>query len=265
MSKNIILITGASSGIGKEFALQIDPHFHNVDEIWLIARRKELLNQTAEALQHKTRVIAMDITKEAQLERLTDMLTEHHACIRMLINCAGYGLMGEFADAETEEGVPRGQLGMVRLNCEALTHMTYCCIPFMKQGSRILQLASSAAFLPQPGFAVYAASKAYVLSFSRAIGEELQSRGIYVTSVCPGPVDTPFFDIAEKTGSTLAIKKLTMVTADKVVAQALRDSYNKRPLSVCSLPIKAFYVLTKRIPHRFILRVMDLLKKGTKD
>lgn len=265
MSKNIILITGASSGIGKEFALQIDLHFHNVDEIWLISRRKELLHRTAKALQHKTRVIAMDITKEAQIERLTDMLTEHHACIRMLINCAGYGLMGDFADAETEEGIPKGQLDMVRLNCEALTHMTYCCIPFMKKGSRIIQLASSAAFLPQPGFAVYAASKAYVLSFSRALGEELLNRGIYVTSVCPGPVDTPFFEIAEKNGSTLAIKKLTMVTADKVVAQALRDSYNRHSLSVCSLPMKAFYIMTKRIPHRWILFVMGYLKKGTKD
>ena len=85
----------------------------------------------------------------------------------------------------------------------------------MRWGSRIIQLASSAAFLPQPGFSVYAATKSYVLSFSRALGEELKNAGIYVTSVCPGPVDTPFFDIAEATGSTLAVKKYTMVTADR--------------------------------------------------
>ena len=87
---------------------------------------------------------------------------------------------------------------MIRLNCEALTNLTHRVIPFMRRGSRIIQLASSAAFVPQPDFAVYAASKAYVLSFSRAIGKELSDQGIYVTAVCPGPVRTPFFDIAKK-------------------------------------------------------------------
>lgn len=262
MAKNIILITGASSGIGKEFALQVDPYFHNIDEIWLVARRREQLEETAAQLKHKTRVIPMDITKEASQMRLTEMLELHSACICMLINCAGYGHMGEFADAPEIAGVPKGQLGMVRLNCEALTHITYRCIPFMKRNSRIIQLASCAAFLPQPYFAVYAASKSYVLSFSRALGEELRKKGIYVTSVCPGPVDTPFFDIAEKFGSTLAIKKLTLVKADKVVALALKDSYHRKPLSVCSFLIRAFFTVSKLLPHQLILTIMRLFKKG---
>lgn len=261
MSKNIILITGASSGIGREFALQIDPHFNNIDEIWLVARRKELLNELSASMKHKTRILAMDITKEAQLQRLTDMLSDHCACIRMLINCAGYGLMGNFASSEAEDGVPDGQLGMIRLNCEALVHMTHCCIPFMAKGSRIIQLASSAAFLPQPGFAVYAATKSFVLSFSRALGKELKEKDIYVTSVCPGPVDTPFFEIAEKYGKTLSIKKLTMVSADKVVSLALKDSYYKRSVSVCSPMIKAFRVLTKFFPHSLILTVIGFIKE----
>ena len=260
MAKSIVIITGASSGMGREFAMQLDAHLRKTDEIWLIARRKERLKEVAEKMRNNVRIISMDITKESQMERLTDMLQDHDCVIKMLVNCAGYGILGDFANLTVEE-----QTGMVRTNCEALTHITHTCIPFMKKNSRIINMASSASFIPQPGFAVYAATKSYVNSFSLALGQELKNKGIYVTSVCPGPVDTPFFDIAEKTGSTLAIKKLTMVTADKVVAQALRDSYNKRPLSVCSLPIKAFYVLTKRIPHRFILRVMDLLKKGTKD
>lgn len=257
MSKNIIVITGASSGIGLEFARQADPYFSNIDEIWLIARSRHRLEETAASLCHKTRVLAMDITKDAQLERLEDTLTEHGAVIRMLINCAGYGLMGDFEGQELESA-----LGMVRLNCEALTHMTYRCLPFMRRGSRIIQLSSSAAFLPQPGFAVYAATKSYVLSFSRALGEELRGREIYVTSVCPGPVDTPFFDIAEKNGTTLSIKKYTMVDADRVVAQAFRDSYLKRTMSVCSLPIQAFEVLTKCAPHQLLLRAMSAMKRG---
>lgn len=255
MSKNVILITGASSGIGLEFVHQIDAHFSNIDEIWLISRSRERLKEIGKTARHKTRILAMDITKEAQLERLADTLEEQQAVVRMLINCAGYGFMGDFDNMETE-----GQLGMIRLNCEALTHVTHRCLPYMHKNSRIIQLASSAAFIPQPGFAVYAATKSYVLSFSRAIGEELKSRGIYVTSVCPGPVDTPFFDIAERNGTTLSIKKYTMVDTAQVVEKALRDSYLKRPKSVCSLPIQAFEVLAKCVPHQALLQIISLLK-----
>jgi len=253
---NVVIITGASSGIGREFALQMDQYFTNIDEFWLIARRKDKLQELSEEMQHKTRILAMDITKDAQLERLEDTLADKNAVVRMLINCAGYGLMGSFASQEREE-----MLGMVRLNCEALTNITHRLIPYMRRGSRIIQLASSAAFLPQQDFAVYAASKSYVLSFSRALGRELWEKGIYVTSVCPGPVDTPFFEIAERTGTTLAIKKFTMVDVTSVVSKALRDSYYKRSLSVCSLPIKSFRLLAKVLPHEVLLSIVAQLKK----
>lgn len=253
---NVIIITGASSGIGMEFALQMDRYFTNIDEFWLIARSRERLKELAGVLQHKTRILSMDITKEAQLERLEDTVTEKEAVVRMLINCAGYGLMGDFSGQSHEE-----MLGMVRLNCEALTSITHRMIPYMRRGSRIIQMASSAAFVPQPGFAVYAATKAYVHSLSQALGQELKDKEIYVTSVCPGPVDTPFFDIAEKTGSTLSVKKYTMVTAERVVALALKDSYHRRSKSVCSVPIQAFEGMTKLVPHQVILDAMTLLKK----
>lgn len=252
---NVIVITGASSGIGMEFALQMDRYFSNIDEFWLIARRRDKLQEVAALMNHKTRILAMDIAKDAQLERLEDTLIEKGAVVRMLINCAGYGLMGPFEEQDRE-----GSLGMVRLNCEALTNITHRLIPFMRRGSRIIQIASSAAFLPQPDFAVYAATKSYVLSFSRALGQELKDKGIYVTGVCPGPVDTPFFEIAEKNGTTLAIKKLTMVDAEAVVEKALRDSYFKRNVSVCSLPIQCMQIGAKIVPHDLILNVMKLLK-----
>lgn len=253
---NIIVITGASSGIGMEFARQMDDYFTNIDEFWLIARRADKLSELAKKLRHKTRVLPMDLTDKAALNSLEDTVIAQNATVRMLINCAGYGLMGYFCEQETE-----GELGMIRLNCEALTEVTHRMIPYMKRGSRIIQLASSAAFLPQPDFAVYAATKAYVLSFSRALGEELKGAGIYVTSVCPGPVDTPFFDIAEATGSTLSVKKYTMVDAADVVALALRDSYLKKEMSVCSLPIKSFHVLAKAVPHGAILKAVEIMKR----
>lgn len=253
---NIIIITGASSGIGREFARQMDGHFDRTEEFWLVARSREKLEALAKDLKHRTRIFAMDITREESLDALEEAVFQSRAVVRILIGCAGYGIMGSFCEQE-----PRLETGMVRLNCEALTDLTHRMIPYMRRGSRIIQMASSAAFLPQPGFAVYAATKAYVLSFSRALGEELKNAGIYVTSVCPGPVDTPFFDIAEATGSTLAVKKYTMAEASRVVALALKDSYYRRPVSVCSLPIKALWALSKAVPHSAILHVMAQMKK----
>lgn len=252
---NIIIITGASSGLGVEFALQLDNVFHHIDEIWLIARRKKEMLEVAQYLEHTTRVLDMDITNEEQMKRFQKLLADEKPVIRMLVNCAGYGIMGDFAASNISE-----ELGMIDVNCKALTQMTYLCIPYMRKNSRIIELASSAAFLPQPNFAVYAATKSYVYSFSRALNQELRPKKIYVTAVCPGPVDTPFFDIAEKTGSTLAVKKLTLVRADQVVKRAISDAYHKHEKSVYSAWIKSFDVVSKVIPHRAILEFMRLLK-----
>lgn len=252
---NIIIITGASSGMGLEFALQLDDIFDRIDEIWLIARRKKEMLEVAQFMKHTTRALDMDLTNSADMQRLENLLKEKKPAIRMLVNCAGYGIMGDFSEGEKAQ-----LLGMIDLNCRALTEMTYMCIPYMRKNSRIIQLASSAAFLPQPNFAVYAASKSYVHSFSRALARELAPRKIYVTSVCPGPVDTPFFDIAEKNGSTLSIKKLAIAKADKVVKLAIEDSFKKKERSVYSGLIRGFEVMAKAVPHKVILKMMDYMK-----
>lgn len=257
MAKSIVIITGASSGIGREFALQLDAHLRKTDEIWLIARRKERLKEVAGKLRNNVRIISMDITKDSQMERLADMLSDYDCRIRMLINCAGYGILGDFEELSAEE-----QTGMIRTNCEALTHITHTCLPFMTQNTRIINMASSASFIPQPGFAVYAATKSYVNSFSLALGQELKHKGIYVTSVCPGPVDTEFFDIAEGRGhDVLTIKKYVMADDSSVVKKALKDSCNKKPQSVYSLPMISFQVLCKMVPHGILLPMIHRMKK----
>ena len=248
---NIAIITGASSGLGHEFAFQMDNIFHNIDEFWLIARRKDKMEELSKMLRTKTRIISMDITKESSLEVLSLLLDEKQPIIRMLINCAGYGMLGSFDESNLYE-----QTGMVDLNCKSLIEMTHLCIPFMKKNSRIIQLASSAAFVPQEQFAVYAASKSFVLSFSRALKQELKEKEIYVTTVCPGPIETEFFDRAEQHGSTLAVKKIAMVDAPDVVKHALKASYYKKELAIYSVLMKGFYFLTKVVPHRIILLAM---------
>ena len=246
------LVTGASSGIGRAVAICLS---QCGARLALIARRKEEMLKVAECMEHTTRRLDMDVTNEAHMKRLAHLLQDEKPVIRMLVNCAGYGVMGNFTKLNRKE-----ELGMIDVNCKALTDMTYLCIPYMRKNSRIIQLASSAAFMPQPYFAVYAASKSYVYSFSRALSEELRSRRIYVTAVCPGPVDTPFFDIAEKDGKTLSIKKLTLASPEKVVERAIADSFHKKKISVYNPYIRAFHVLAKIVPHQWILFIMRFLK-----
>ena len=252
--KNIIIVTGASSGIGQEFLLQMDTAFSNIDEFWLIARRKERMEELAKYLEHKTKIILMDVQDEYAMDDLENMLEAEEAVVRILVNAAGFGILGEFDELSLEE-----QLDMLRVNCEALTKMTYICLPYMPKGSRIIQMASAAAFLPQRNFAVYAATKSYVLSFSRALNKELNYRGVYVTAVCPGPVNTEFFDIAEKYHNNLSIKKLVMISAESCVKAALKASYHKKSIVIPGIPMKAFALASKLLPHELILKLTDMV------
>lgn len=253
---NVIIITGASSGMGREFALQLDRGLKTIDEFWLVARRVDRLKELASSMRHRVKILPLDLANEADLHLFGEVLQEEKPVVRMLINCAGYGMIGDFMDIPLKE-----QAGEVDLNCRALVEVTYACLTYMRRKSRIIQLASSAAFLPQPGFSVYAASKSFVLSFSRALREELKEKQIYVTAVCPGPVRTEFFDIAEQYGATLSIKKYTMVEADRVVREALAASCKNHPMSVCSLPIKAFWAMTRVMPQDPVIHITHLLKK----
>ena len=173
----------------------------------------------------------------------------------MLVNAAGFGKSGTVEEIAGES--PKIQTDMVDLNCRALTRMTLMCLPYLSRGSRIINLASAAAFCPQPSFAVYAATKSYVLSFSRGLGAELRRRGIYVTAVCPGPVDTEFFTVSGRLDNPW--KKLTMVKAPRVVHQALIDSRKRKEMSVCGLPMKAAHVGAKLLPHGLILKTEERL------
>ena len=138
------------------------------------------MKELSKSMRHRVKILPLDLTREADIDLFREVIQEERPKVRMLINCAGYGLIGDFASLSAEE-----QAGELTLNCRALMEITHACLPYMKEKSRILQFASSAAFLPQPGFAVYAATKAFVLSFSRALREELKERKIFVTAVCP--------------------------------------------------------------------------------
>ena len=232
----IALITGASSGLGREFARQIPKLYQNLDEIWVVARRAERLNELEMELKVPVRIFDGDLNQDYIYKKL--------------VNAAGYGKIGTFCEYGWKE-----ETGMVDLNCRSLTRMTALCLPYMHCGSRIVNLSSAAAFGPQPGFAVYAATKSYVYSLSMALGRELKGSGIYVTAVCPGPVDTEFFD---HTGKEVAsVKKKFRADAKDVVRKALIDSARGKKTSVYGLSMKAAWVASKIVPDSVIVAVME--------
>ena len=247
----IAIVTGASSGMGREAAYQIGDRFSGIDEIWVLARRRERLDEMCGRIPARIRCFAADITDPEGRGRIQAALEETKPEVKLLINAAGFGVIGR-VDTLSEETV----CGMVRLNCEALCAMTGMVLPYMGMNGRILQFASAAAFLAQPEFGVYAATKAFVLSYSRALGAELQRKGICVTAVCPGPVKTEFFDIAEREHPIPAYKKLVMADPKKVVRKALTDSMAGRPVSVYGVIMKLFCVAAKILPHGLILKLM---------
>ncbi|WP_347474965.1 SDR family NAD(P)-dependent oxidoreductase [Clostridium sp. AF50-3] len=196
----IAIITGASSGMGREAARQLADRFSGLQEVWLIARRMDRMQELERTLPIPARCFSIDLTDASQRETLENELAARKPNVKLLVNASGFGKIGTVGNLPLDD-----ETGMIELNCEALCAVTHMVLPYMSENSRILQFASAASFLPQPGFAIYAATKAFVLSYSRALREELRPRRIGVTAVCPGPVKTEFFDIAETTGRFLFI------------------------------------------------------------
>lgn len=256
---NIALVTGASSGMGRELLFQIADRFSGIGEIWAIARREERLLEVSRQLPVPLRIFSLDLCERESLETLKEALQLHRPEIRILVNAAGYGKIGCVGNLSLED-----ETGMVALNCEALCAVTHLALPYMPKRSRILQFASSAAFLPQPEFAIYAATKAFVLSYSQALHAELAGREIAVTAVCPGPVKTEFFDIAETTGQVPLYKRLAMANPKKVVRLALRDSMMGRRISIYGPLMKGFYVLCRLVPHSWLLQAMTIVNRHDK-
>ena len=224
----IAIVTGASSGLGREFVRQITRLYKNLDEIWVVARRAERLEELKEKLPVYIRVFAGDMEEDLIYKQVLNRLENQNPDVRMLVNAAGFGKMGTIEEIAAED--KKLQLRMIDLNCRGLTEMTLTCLPYMSKGSRIINVASAAAFCPQSGFAVYAATKSYVLSFSKGLGAEVRKKGIIVTAVCPGPVDTEFFDVAGTNNSLM--KKKVLSDAPSVVRKALIDARNRKSMSV---------------------------------
>lgn len=245
--KKIAVITGASSGMGRSFAKKLDAS-RSFDEIWLIARRLDKLEELAKELTAAAKPISLDLTDGESFVKYKELLEAEKPQIDVLVCAAGFGRFGTFTEMPLE-----AQLRMVDLNVKALVAVTYESIPYMTSGSQIYELDSLSSFQPVPYINVYGSTKAFVLSFSRALNVELVTKGIHVMAVSPGWVKTEFFDHAVTDNTIVYYNRY--YEADEVVDRALRDMKKGKDLSICGFPVRAQVFFTKLLPHRLIMKI----------
>lgn len=248
---NIAIITGASSGMGSYFAIHTEAIRKDIDEIWLIARRQENLEKLAKQLKVKTRVVVMDITSPEALEDYKKLLESQKANVSLLINNAGFGKLGDFSELTADENA-----GMIRLNCEALTVITSLTLPYMNEGAEIINSCSIASFAPNTRMAVYSSTKAYVMSFSRALREELKKRKINVLAACPGPMDTEFLSVAGiDKGKSHTFDMLPRVNPSEMAKKSIIASKRKKAVYTNKAFYKFYRILAKLLPHSLVMKM----------
>lgn len=257
---NIAIVTGASSGMGREFVRQLSG-WVSVDEIWVIARREDALEELKTETAVPVRPLPLDLLKESSFETLQAMLRDEKPNIRLLVNAAGFGKFGAYHRISATD-----DSRMIDLNCKALVLMTRLCLPHMKTGSHILQLDSLSAFQPVPCITTYGATKAFVLSYSRAMNRELRPSGIRMMAMNPGWVKTEFFDHAMKTNSGEVQYFNRLYEAKDVVATGLHDLYKTRKdYSVHGLPVRNQVRAVKLVPHRIVMTIWQNQQKKAKN
>lgn len=252
----IAVFTGASSGMGREFVKQICEK-KKFDEVWVIARRLDRLEELKNEIDSPLRCISLDLTKRESYDEYKALLDEHKPEVEVLVNASGFGRFGAFSDIPLDD-----QLSMIDLNDKALVAITYMTLPYLVKGSEVYQVDSLSSFQPVPYIGVYGATKAFVLSFTRAINAELRHTGIKMMAVCPGWVKTEFFDHAVTDESVITYYN-KFFTADEVVKRALYDMKKGRDVSVCGFSIRAQVLLTKLLPHKAVMKIW-LKQQGKK-
>ena len=244
---NIAIITGASAGIGRELIYAVDQE-NICDEIWVIARRRERLEELQSRCRHPLRPVPLDLSSEAALTEYEALLASQKPNVSLLINAAGCGAFGPFEECDLSQ-----QENSIRLNVLALTALCCLTLPYMTAGSSIINLGSNSAWQPVPYQAVYGASKSYVLSFSRALGRELRPRGIHVMCVCPGWIKTEFQETAHHEEYIRYVDR--WYTPEAVAAQTMKDLKKKKTISILGSPVRRQVRLVKLLPVRWVMEI----------
>ena len=262
--KKIIIVTGASSGMGKEFIHQILEKESNIDEIWAITRNKERLNELKEEISNKIVPLKLDLSKEEDLIKYKEHIDKEKPNVIILANCAGFGKFDHSENIDTNI-----KLNMIDLNVKAPVALIDYTIPYMKDHSMIMNIASCAGFQPLPYINDYAATKSFVLSYSRALNKELKYKKIHVLAVTPYWTKTEFFNRAiDEEKKKVVINYNAMYEAKDVMELAIKDLYNfKKDVSCYGFVTRFQKLLAKILPHKIIMKIWENQQKldGTPD
>lgn len=252
----VAIVTGASSGIGKSFFLSLNEKKENIDEIWVVARNKERLDELAALTDIPIRVFALDLSDAASAGVIKEALENGDITVTYLICASGFG---RFTSIESDELSVLEN--MVDLNCRSIVSITKVVMPYLKKDSLVILIASVAAFQPIPYIAVYAATKSFVLSYGRALNRELKKTGARCLCVCPFWTKTAFFERAV-TEDNVVKKYAVMYEPENIVKQAWRDAAKKsKDVSVYGLYAKGQSLLVKMLPHKMVMNVWQNQQK----
>ena len=247
---SIAILTGASAGLGQSFFRSLLTRHPDLSGIWLIARRRERLEQMAADSPIPVTVISADLTDPAAYDALGERLQAEGEKVQVLINNAGLGELDNVIDSDW-----RTQSRMVDLNCRALTAVTTVVLPFMERGGFVLNVCSIASFCPNTRMTVYSSTKAYVMSFTKGLREELKPHGINALAVCPGPMRTEFLDVANIGERSKMFKTLPYSDPDKVADRALVLAGKGRCVYTPKLLFKFYRLLAKSVPHCIMMKI----------
>jgi len=257
MNEKIAIITGATGGIGTEFVRQLMGK--EIDKIWAVARnekklaalKKQMSGQINEKAKGVSEIqiegVIIDLSKEQELGKLRKKLEKEKPLVKYLVNNAGIAKFGSYEEF-TEEEIST----TIDINCKVPARLCQMCIPYMERGSRILNISSASSFQPTPYINLYAATKVFLRSYTRALNVELKDKGITATAVCPGWVDT---ELLPKELNGKKVKFPGIVTVKKVVADAMKDAEKGRDMSVCSLFVKCQHTNVKFLPQRLVMKI----------
>ncbi len=248
-NKIIAIVTGASAGLGREF-VKILVEREELDEIWAIARNQQKLDALVNEFGNKVKVFSRDLSNKEQIKEFAGTIEREGVMIRYLINNAGFAKFCSYDDLSVDES-----LDMIDLNVKGLVAMGLVCIPYMKRGSHLINIASQASFQPLPYQNIYSSTKAFVRNYTRALNVELRDKGIVATAVCPGWMKTDLIDNGLIGAAKATSRFCMMVTPDVVAKKAIRDADKNKDISVYSFYVKLAHLVAKILPQRIMMKI----------
>lgn len=256
---SIAIITGASGGIGSEFARQLK-QLGLADEFWFVARSENKMQALADELGVKAKIIGADLTEQEGIDKVRIALEEEKPRVKFLINASGFGNFGAFDELSEDEVVK-----MIDLNVKALVLLTHITVPYMERGGRIIQLGSGSCFTPLPYFNIYSSSKVFVLHYTKALNYELKKYGIRATCFCPGWVQTEFLGKSVANGNTHPKAMKPVLNCEKIVRKCVKASVKGRAMFVTGLYTKLQHLLFKTVPDCILTRIWLGMLEDKKD